>query len=80
LKPLTILNKLPLNGFYGEYSLFFFENILLKKVRFNEVPILFYDRTIGTSKTGSSHLQIIFKGLRYIKALILIKIRQLSNY
>lgn len=75
-----VINKLPLNGFYGDYSLYFLENILLKKVRFIEVPIFFYDRTIGKSKTGIRHLQIISKGLRYIKALILIKIRQLSNY
>tara|TARA_X000000368_G_C23043124_1_gene717895 strand:- start:693 stop:1421 length:729 start_codon:yes stop_codon:yes gene_type:complete len=73
-------NKIKKNFFkgdYGEYAIYFLYKCLKSKLKFSEFPCYFYDREIGSSKTGLTNFKIISRGKKYI--FLVLKILLLKN-
>ena len=65
-----IIKNYQFKGNYGEYYMFLISKIIISKYKIKELPIKFYDRFAGESKTGRAFTNISSKGMPYIKALV----------
>lgn len=65
-----IIKNYQFKGNYGEYYMFLISKIIISKYNIKEIPIKFYDRFAGESKTGRTFTNISSKGMPYIKALV----------
>ena len=65
-----IIKNYQFRGNYGEYYMFLISTIIISEYKIKELPIKFYDRFAGESKTGRRFVHISSTGMPYIKALI----------
>ena len=66
-----------LGSSYGEYFIFLVQNLLDKNIEIVEIGYIMGTRKYGESKTANSFIQLISRGIPYIKAVI--KCRYFNN-
>lgn len=75
----SIFNKSKINknffkGNYGEFYIYFLSKCLEKKLKIKEFNIIFKDRQLGESKTGTTNFSIIKRGIKYLYVILMIKL------
>jgi len=70
----SVLEKVPLQGDYGEYFVDFIYRVLRKGYRICEIPFRAMPRQSGSSKTGSNYFQYFKRGLKYLRTVIYLRI------
>ena len=73
----NIDEKAFLDASYGEYFIYLVQNLLNKKIEIIEIGYICGTRKYGKSKTANSFIQLISRGIPYIKAVI--KCRYFNN-
>tara|TARA_B100001063_G_C16767648_1_gene559643 strand:+ start:52 stop:795 length:744 start_codon:yes stop_codon:yes gene_type:complete len=71
-----IIKNYEFKGNYGEYYMFLITNVIISDYKIKEIPVMFYDRLAGESKTGKAFLQIFSTGVPYFKTLIEILLKK----
>jgi dolichol-phosphate mannosyltransferase len=66
----TVLDRIPLRGFYGEYFLDFIYRALLLDYKVTEIPYVCMPRKAGESKTGASLRHLVRYGKLYLRTLV----------
>ena len=74
-----VLQAIPLRGDYGEYFVDFIFRALRKKYRICELPFAAMARRSGVSKTGTTLLQYIRRGIKYLVSAARLRLEVLSG-
>ena len=61
-------------GDYGEYFMYLVHHLIKLRYRVVEVPYVLMPRQRGTSKTSQSYAGMIFKGIKYIYAVVRLRL------
>lgn len=62
----NVVESIPLQGDYGEYSIDLIYRAMKKGYKIIEIPYMNKARMVGTSKTGTNIFQYLRKGIKYV--------------
>tara|TARA_B100000315_G_scaffold186404_1_gene175808 strand:- start:404 stop:1222 length:819 start_codon:yes stop_codon:yes gene_type:complete len=69
-----IFDRIDLFGDYGEYFMYLVHHLIKSGYRLVEVPYVLLPRRSGESKTSDSYLGMIAKGVKYLSAILRLKL------
>mgnify|MGYP000017550228 CR=1 FL=1 len=69
-----------LYGDYGEYFIYLMHHVINSNYKYIEVPYVLVERLYGESKTTGNLISVFTKGIKYLRAIFILKIIELSYY
>ena len=69
-----------LYGDYGEYFIYLMHYVINSNYKYIEVPYVLVERLYGESKTTGNLKSVFTKGIKYLRAIFILKIIELSYY
>jgi len=75
-----LFDRMDLFGEYGEYFMYLIHNLENSGYKITEIPYTLAPRKIGESKTAVGFLGMVFKGIKYIRAVIRLKLLDYLYY
>jgi len=76
----TVFEEKLLYGDYGEYFIYLMHYVINSNYKYIEVPYVLVERLHGESKTTGSILGVFTKGIKYLAAIAILKVIELSYY